>query len=123
MSDEKPVYEEIGPVSKDDAEAAFTSGDGPRIGRALLSLALNGEDWEYAERRCLDFITHADVWVRRNACTSLGHLARLHGSLHLDRVFPALLAARADPETRGYAEDALSDIRVFMDVDPRSWLK
>ena len=120
MSDEKLVYEEIGPLSREQAEAAFASGDGPRIGRALLSLALNGKDWEYAESRCLDFITHPDVWVRRNACTSLGHLARLHGALHLDRVFPALLAARSDPETSGYAEDALSDIQVFMDASPGS---
>ena len=122
MSEAERVYEELGPITREEAEAAFASGDHRRIGRALLRLALHEDDWEYAELWCLRMARHPEKWVRRNACTSLGHLARLHGRLHVERVMPVLVSLWADPDVTGYAEDALGDIEVFLKVDRRPWL-
>jgi hypothetical protein len=110
------VYEELAPISHEAAEAALASGDGRQIGRALLRLALHGPDWRLAEARALQHLTHPDIWVRRNAATALGHVARLSRDLDVASVVPALKALLSDPEVGGYAEDALSDIEVFMGV-------
>lgn len=116
MSEDGMVYEELAPVSQSAAEAAFASGDGPTIGRALLRLALHGPDWRVAEQHALRHLTHRDVWVRRNAATALGHVARLSRDLDVALVVPALKALLSDPEVGGFAEDALGDIEVFMGV-------
>ncbi|HEY7768340.1 hypothetical protein [Longimicrobium sp.] len=110
------IYEELAPISQSAADAAFASGDGRAIGRALLRLALHGPDWRVAEQHALRHLTHDDVWVRRNAATSLGHVARLSRDLDVDSVVPALKALLSDPEVGGFAEDALDDIEVFMGV-------
>ena len=44
----------------------------------------------------------------------LGHVARIHGHLDLDRCLPAIRGLLADEATRGKAEDALADIRAFV---------
>ncbi|HYW08061.1 MAG TPA: hypothetical protein VE913_13955, partial [Longimicrobium sp.] len=64
----------------------------------------------------MDHLRHPDVWVRRTAATSLGHIARVHGRLTVDRAIPELLQLLANPEVRGHAEDALSDIEIFLGV-------
>jgi hypothetical protein len=47
------------------------------------------------------------------AAICLGHLARIHGTLDLDVVEPALERVLRDPNTTGDVQDALDDIRVF----------
>lgn len=118
MSEGGMIYEELAPISQSAAEAAFASGDGRTIGRALLRLALHGPDWRLAEQHAVRHLTHHDVWVRRNAATALGHVARLSRDLDVASVVPALKALLSDPEVGGFAEDALGDIEVFMGV---SW--
>jgi hypothetical protein len=44
-------------------------------------------------------------------------LARIHGTLDLDRVEPKLRELRKDPDVGGRAEDALDDIQKFMGTD------
>jgi hypothetical protein len=110
------------PIPRDRAEAVFAEGEPGEIGQALLQLALADADGEYAERRALEHVHHPDVWVRRNAATALGHLARIHGGLALDRTVPALLALMADPEVFGYADDALHDVEHFLGVNRGAWM-
>jgi hypothetical protein len=113
------VYEQLGPIEHVEAEHAFENGPPRVIARALLRLALHDADWAYVEAACLRFARHPDEWVRRNACTSLGHIARLHQRLTIDRVIPILLALLDDPDVWEYAEAALEDIELFMKVDWR----
>ena len=123
MTDSKPIYEALDPIEPEDAEAALRSDDAGTVGRALLRLALHGPDWELAERRAVEFSSHPEVWVRRNAATSLGHIVRLTG-----RLAPASLATLqallSDDAVAGWAEDSLSDAEVFMgrpqDLDSES---
>lgn len=120
MSKQRLVYEGLGdPITDEAAEAALRSGDPGQILRTLLRFALHGPDFGKAERLALEHVRHPDVWVRRNAATSLGHIARVHGSLDLHRVLPALLEQRTDPEVRDWADAALDDIQIYLRVDPR----
>ncbi len=103
-------HEDIPPMSRQDAEAAFASGGAEAICRALLSAALHDPDWRWVQEQCLRCAGHPDAWVRRNAAIGLSHLARLHGVLELDKVGPVLKRLIKDPEAGGEAEDALQEI-------------
>ena len=113
------MYEGLAPITAEAAEAAIHSGDAREIGRALLRLALHGPDWRLAETLALQHLAHPDVWVRRNAATALGHVARLTRTLDVDSVVPALTTLLADPEVRGYADASLDDIQVYLGVRRR----
>lgn len=52
--------------------------------------------------------------VKAVAITCLGHLARLHGELHMDLVLPALRALSEDSRLRGLVEDTLADIQIYL---------
>ena len=55
---------------------------------------------------------HVDV--RAMAALSLGHVARIHSQLDLDRVVPALTALVTTDIVGSRARDALDDIDVFI---------
>ncbi len=116
----EPDEQDLWPASPQDVEPALRSGHPGRVGRALLSLALNGDP--RAEAAALEHAGHPDVQVRRNAATSLGHVARIAGALDLDRAVPALLRLLADPDTFGEADDALNDVEHFLGVNRGAWL-
>lgn len=116
MKEHALVYEEMSPISPEAAELALRSGEPDQISRALLRSALHGPDWDRAEGWAFDHLRHPDVWVRRNAATSLGHIARVHGRLALDRVVPALLRLLADPDVEPYADAALDDVETYLRV-------
>ena len=107
-------HESLGPIALEEAEEALASGDAEAISMALLRLALNYADWRVVQEKCLAFTTHQDVWVRRNAATALGHLARLHRQVDTAVVIPALEALRSDPDVASWAEAALDDLAVFL---------
>ena len=58
---------------------------------------------------------HAHPAVTGLAVTSLGHIARIHRQLDLDKVLPVLEKLRSDPEIGGRVEDALDDIRKYLE--------
>lgn len=68
-------------------------------------------------RICLDLLGHPDPWVRGNAATGLGHLARILRRLddraRIKRDLQKMLDDE-DPIASGRAADAISDIRVFL---------
>jgi hypothetical protein len=81
---------------------------------ALLSLALYDPDGEFAQDRCLALLHDSDRDVVATAILGLAHIARLHGSLDLERVLPELQRLRAEPALLGRVEDAMDDIAVFI---------
>jgi hypothetical protein len=111
-------YEPMNPFRRDVAERWIASGDPRKILRALLRLSLNGPHYELAEQQALEFATHRDVWVRRNAATSLGYVARFHGTFDVDRM-ATLVLLLDDAEVFGEADDALDDVEMFMRVNRR----
>jgi hypothetical protein len=106
-------YEQLQPISRTEAERLLSSDDAGDVCRALVSLALYEEDWSWVETLCVQMAHDPRSQVRGCAVTGIGHLARIHGVLHLQMVVPLLEALAADPKIGGRAEDALSDIRMF----------
>jgi hypothetical protein len=96
---------------RDKIEEILRSGIPEQIGEALWSAAYYDPDWRWVQTQCLLFLTHPDLWVRRNAATCLGLLAAFHKRLDQDLVVPALKKAAEDPEVKSWAEDSLGDIQ------------
>ena len=107
-------YHVLDTFSKDDAKVVLSSGDIEKSCEVLVAVALNEPDWRWVQEKCLEAASNADPRIRCISATCLGHLARIHGELDLARVLPVLAALCDDPETQGCAEDALSDIKMFI---------
>jgi hypothetical protein len=108
----KLKYREPHPVSREAAEAAFDSENPEQIAEALVNVAFHDTDWRWAQERCLGFLRDDVAAVRQIAVTCLGHLARIHRRLDLERVLPALDEVSHDPAVQ--VEDALDDIHMFI---------
>ena len=82
-------------------------------------------DRRWVQSQCLKFARHNDSFVRGVAATCLGHLARIHGVIDEDEVVPVLrqLLRDSDPDTRGKAQDALSDFSAFLSWNGRKLRK
>jgi hypothetical protein len=106
----------MGPITTRSASAALASGDPAEISLALLRLALHGPDWGRAEQLAREHASHPEVWVRRNAATALGHVARVHGSLDIEQSLPALTKLLDDAEVSDWADAALDDVEIYMGV-------
>jgi hypothetical protein len=109
-------YEELQPINRDDAETELASSDWQRISVALTRLALHDSDAQWLQHVLLRHLRHEHSWVRGVAAMGLGHVARLHRQLDLDKCLPALKILLVDPDktVRGKAEDALDDIRMYV---------
>ncbi|TMR07242.1 hypothetical protein ETD83_01190 [Actinomadura soli] len=110
-------YESVPPVSRDDLRLALAEKDNEAIHRALVGLALHDADGAWVQDQCLALKDHPSWDVRAIALLCLGHVARIHGTIDLDRVLPVLRSALNDPRTAGYAEQAIDDIEVFVTPD------
>jgi hypothetical protein len=108
-------YEQPAPMSRADAERALQSPDPDELGAALLASALHDPDWRWVQEQCLHSLQHPSEQVRALALTCLGHVARIHGHLDMERVRPVLDALRAQPALAGRVEDVLDDIDMFVD--------
>jgi len=114
-------YERVRPTDKTRARKLLANGDRDAICRMLVSVAMFESDRRWAQSQFLKFARHEDPFVRGVAATSLGHLARIHGAIDEEQVVPVMreLLHDSDPETRGKAEDALSDFSTFLGWDSR----
>jgi hypothetical protein len=110
-SQENRKYEPVEQRTREQVEAMLLSTDARQIVKALLSAAYYDPDWRWVQTQCLYFLTHGDVWVRRNAANCLGLLAMFHNKLDTEVVVPALEKAVEDQEVKACAEDSLADIR------------
>lgn len=106
--------EEIPRLGKNEAEAILRTGNPYEVSKALLSSALYSTNRKWAEERCITFLANPDLGVRSTAITCLGHLARLHGVLDLERIIPLLQELKNDSRLKGRIEDTLDDIKIFI---------
>lgn len=79
-------YEPVLPRSREELEAAFTSHDPSQIHDALISAAYWGQDWRWAQDKCLSFADHASEMVRAGVAYALGLIAVFHAKLDMDIV-------------------------------------
>lgn len=112
------IYHEVLPISRDDAEIALTSNDERRIADALVSLAYHDPDWKWVQDICLDFVQSPFPDIRHLSIICLGHLARIHETLEMEKVIPLLESLRDSEELGGTVEDTLEDIDIFIENKP-----
>ena len=119
MAMKRLIYDVPQPISRDEASSAFATNKPEVICSTLVAIALYDPDWRWAQEKCLEFAQHPDASIRQIAATCIGHVARIHQTLDLDAVRAVLHQLLSDPEVyvKGCAEDAISDIKVFMKVD------
>src|SRR5437016_12221432 len=115
-------YERIEAIDKTRAKKLLANGDRDALCRTLVSVAMFESDRRWAQAQCLRFAKHSDSFVRGVAATSLGHLARIHGAIDEDDVVPVVreMLHDSDPETRGKAQDGLSDFYKFLGWNSRN---
>ena len=107
-------YEEPRDVSKAEAEQAFRFGTPEEVTSALLGVTFYERDWRWVQEQCMKLARHEDVWVRRNAATCIGHIARFHRQLDVDAATRVLTEMAQDPAVAPWAEDALEEIARFV---------
>ena len=105
-------YEQPPRMSCEELENVFLTGDGQRIGTALLS-AFYTEEPNWVLKWCLRFVDHHEVIARRSAIEVLGNIAFLrHDEVDLTACREAAEKLRGDldQEVRVAAQDALEDV-------------
>jgi hypothetical protein len=107
-------YEKPEPIGRKEALDAVASGNPEIVGDAIIRLALNDPDGHWVEEVALTLMGSDDPNVRAVAATASGHVARIQGEITAGLVIPALKRLLKDPRTAGRAEDALSDIAIFV---------
>src|SRR5450755_313548 len=110
-------YEELEPISKENVLKALQGTDND-ASEGLIRAALSIDDAPWVESVLTDALSDGRFEVRRAAILSLGHLARIHRRITLEKVIPLLQNCANDPSLAGSAEDALGDIAMF--VRPRT---
>lgn len=81
---------------------------------ALLSLTHNDGDREWVENVLVHRIDEKyDLQIRELAVVCIGHLARLHHVIS-DETAALLVKLTRDPALRGFAEDALDDVNIYV---------
>ena len=112
------TYRAPHPITREEAEAAFASNEPEQIADALVNVAFYDPDWRWVQDICLDLARSKTAFVRMVAAICLGHVARIHRQLDVANVAPVLRKLLADPDVyvRGAAEDAIGDVRIFMQV-------
>lgn len=107
-------FQDIQPISKTDASKIFSSGNSEEICNALVAIAFYENDWRWAQNMCLELLENNDVGIRGLSATCLGHIARIHEKIDVDKVVNALRNHLTNSEIKGQVEDALDDINTFV---------
>lgn len=66
------------------------------------------------------FLSHSDLDIRGLAVTCLGHIARIHKQLDREHVKNILTQLLHDKVISARVEDALGDIEMFLEKQPRT---
>jgi hypothetical protein len=111
------ILDEVKPITRTEAEAGLTSGIPDKICDALIRITYHDPDWRWVQDMCLELASHSDPQVSGLAVTCLGHLARIHGFLDVEKVLPTLRRLRDDPKISGRVADALDDIKMYLECD------
>lgn len=107
------IYENPRSIAKEAAEAILLKGNSSEMCSALISIALYEKDLSWAQDLVFPNFLSTNKDIAQAAITSVGHLARLHGQIDLDRLNFLLERMIYKAELSGNIEDMFNDIEVF----------
>lgn len=110
-------FQEVVPMSREDALDAFASNDVAAICNALIRITYHDLDWRWVQEQCTNLAQFPNADVRGLAATCLGHLARIHGNLDLEQALSTFKFLSRDADIAPRVLDAIADIKVFMKAD------
>ena len=113
-------YHELGPISKIEVQESI-KGDVQAASEALIRAALSIADRDWVESVLVDSISDKRLEVRRAAILAIGHLARIHRKITLEKVVPLLQSCSNEQSIAGAAEDALNDVMMFTGPTNRAY--
>ncbi|URQ59655.1 hypothetical protein LQ939_12790 [Pantoea alhagi] len=96
-------------------ETLLNSDESEIVTEALLYIAHNVSDIEWAEKQLMRMANNPDDDISGLALTCLGHIARINGTINKDIVIPFLKEKinSSNEIISSRAEDALDDINMF----------
>jgi hypothetical protein len=109
--DEKPQYVEIGPLSREDLEAAFASENENTVCNAMFSAAQHELDWRWAQGRLLQFLNHKSLLLRSTAVNALGELLLFRGHVDIELVLPEIHKLSGEPALAPFVKEYLEDLK------------
>ena len=101
---------------RDRIESAIEMDDPIELMDLVLDVALESEEWRWAQSVCVQLARHRNANVRGNALLGFGHLARRFGRLDSQRVrrlVEIALHYQSD-YVRVQAESAVEDLATFL---------
>ena len=111
------IFDEVKPITRSEAEAGLESGVPDKICDALVRMTYHDPDWRWVQEVCLALTRQSNLEVSGLAVTCLGHLARIHHALDVDRVLPRLRSLQENPSLAGRVNDAFDDIKTYLKCD------
>ncbi|MFE8103320.1 hypothetical protein RBA63_12415 [Brenneria goodwinii] len=101
--------------SKSNLETQLKSNNLAKISEALLYIAHNINDVEWAEKKIMEMANDSNEDISGLALTCLGHIARINGRISKEIVIPFLKEKmnNTNKTLASRAEDALDDINMF----------
>jgi HEAT repeat protein len=114
--DEDEEDEEERPLTPEEIEQAFRSGDTLEIERTLVALAFRNPNWQQTQAYCLEYLEHSDSSVRGVAADCIGYMLHNQHHVDVDLVLPALSRHETDPNKHVVksVKSTLSDIQLFV---------
>jgi hypothetical protein len=107
-------FEQPGSYEHEDVLAALKRDEPEVLQRLVVGVALNDEDYDFADQVCVRLARHKDPTVRGNAILGFGHLARRFGCVSVEgRALVKEGLSASDPHVRGHSESAEDDIGMF----------
>lgn len=81
---------------------------------AIMHACFNVEDVEWIQDRCIEMIEDdVDFDVRNLAIICIGHTARIHKCINLEKIKPVLVRASKKAQLAGSVQDVIDDIEIF----------
>ena len=107
---------EVRPISRKECDSHVNSGDVQRLVVALISMAIYGDDRDYARTFASNHLRHEDPDVVSAAILSVGHCARLDGVCDVPQIREMFRLLARDEQYVGRIEDAVDDIVTFTGI-------
>jgi hypothetical protein len=104
---------------KEEIKKKLNSNDIKEVTDTLLDITFNNEDWEFVQNECLKLLDNKITDISGLAITCLGHIARIHSKINMEKIIPRLNEKLNNPELYGRIEDALNDIKMFIKNDEK----